>query len=94
MSYRLQTLAEHKRIHADVAFRCQCGVEKVVRAGDLIKEFRPTIDPNAIARRMRCRSCGKRTVFAFAVLPDHVVQIPLPFKAIWFGGAYDPEKID
>lgn len=93
MPYRLNTLAEHRRICADVAFRCLCGVEKVARAADLIEHYRPTMDPNQIARRMRCRACGRRSVFAFAVLPDDVVQPRLPFRAVWFGGAYDPEKI-
>jgi hypothetical protein len=93
MPFPLRTLADHKRIHAEVAFRCRCGVEKVIRAADLIQSFRPTLDPNTIASRMRCRACGRKAVFAYAVLPDYVVQPPLPLRATWFAGAYDPEKI-
>lgn len=57
----------------------------------LIEHFRDITDPNDIARHMRCRACGKKTVTAYAVLPDSMIQAKLPFKAVWGFGQGEKE---
>jgi hypothetical protein len=91
MPQHLLTLRAFKRVGAEVGFYCRCGVKKTALARELIRTFPDYTDPNDIARRMRCRSCGKRAVRAYAVLPDGVLQERMPFKAVWGFGAGDKE---
>lgn len=86
MVAHLHNLRQYQRARADVGFQCRCGVKKVALIRDVLKAYPDHSDPNWIARRMRCRACGRFDVTAYPVMSDEVLQ-PKLFKATWGFGA-------
>jgi hypothetical protein len=91
MAQHFNRLRIYKQFGADVGFECACGNRRVVLIRDVMKAYPPHMDPNRIARKMRCSVCGQKAVTAHPVLSDVVLSEPPGFKAHWSFGLGDKD---